>query len=39
MSEPAFAPDVNRQDLVKVGAVILATMSSGVYKCEAMQAG
>ena len=36
MGEPAFAPDITHQDLVKVGAVILATMSSGMYKCEAM---
>jgi hypothetical protein len=34
--EPPFTPDITRQDLAKVGAVILATMSSGVYKCEAM---
>jgi len=34
--EPPFTPDITRQDLVKVGAVILATMSSGMYKREAM---
>jgi hypothetical protein len=34
--EPPFTPDITRQDLVKVGAVILATRSSGVYKCESM---
>jgi hypothetical protein len=34
--EPPFTPDITRQDLVKVGAVILAIKSSGVYKREAM---
>jgi hypothetical protein len=34
--EPPFIPDITRQDLVKVGVVILVTMSSGVYKREAM---
>jgi hypothetical protein len=35
-SELPFIPYITRQDLVKVGAVILATMSSGMYKREAM---
>ena len=37
ISEPAFAADITRQDLLKVDAVILATRSSGVYKSEAMR--
>lgn len=36
MGEPLFIPDITRHDLVKVSAVILATMSLGVYECEAM---
>jgi hypothetical protein len=34
--EPPFTPDITRQDLVKVGAVILAILASGGYKCEAV---
>jgi hypothetical protein len=34
--EPPFTPDITCQDLVKVCAVILATISSGMYKREAM---
>jgi hypothetical protein len=34
--ELPFIPYITRQDLVKVGTVILATISSGVYKREAM---
>jgi hypothetical protein len=33
---PPFTPDITRQDLVKVGEMILTAMSSGVYQREAM---
>jgi hypothetical protein len=35
--EPPFTPDITRQDLIKVGAVILATLASGGYKDGVMR--
>jgi hypothetical protein len=37
MGEPAFAPDINRQEVVKEGGGDLATLSSGEYKDGVMR--
>jgi len=37
MGEPAFAPDITRQEVVKAGGGDLATLASGAYKDEAMR--
>jgi hypothetical protein len=36
MGEPAFAPDINRREVVKESGGDLATLASGGYKCETM---
>jgi len=37
MGEPAFAPGITRQEVVKAGGGDLATLASGAYKDEAMR--
>ena len=37
MGEPAFAPDITRQEVAKAGGGDLSTLSSGGHKDEAMQ--
>jgi uncharacterized protein (UPF0261 family) len=37
MGEPAFAPDITRQEVVKAGGGDLATLASGEHKDEAMR--
>jgi uncharacterized protein (UPF0261 family) len=37
MGEPAFAPDITRQEVAKAGGGDLATLASGDHKDEAMQ--
>jgi len=37
MGEPAFAPDITRQEVANAGGRDLATLASGAYKDEAMR--
>ena len=37
MGEPAFAPDITRQEVAKAGGGDLATLASGAYKDETMR--
>jgi hypothetical protein len=37
MNEPAFGPDINRQEVAKAGGGDLTTLASGEFKYEALR--